>query len=207
MELEPSSKGVKRKPSNDLFDQRFAKRFDLLNLDNKHGKLYVPVSGEDGSSATAKQTKHNRDDQYMELEDSKHKVYIYDLDKELEDCQSDEDKPIFIPDIEKHLSKLPRVVLIGDDAKDAAKNMQMVLYNVPSSLTVPKERDTVRKAIMESRQRMRDKQALTVPEFPTALLSPANMIRAQGGQATLKTPSANKPKEPNALLVLEVGAT
>lgn len=34
----------------------------------------------------------------------------------------------------------------------------MVLYNVPSSLSVPEEQDNVRKAIIESRARAREKQ-------------------------------------------------
>ena len=103
----------------------------------------------------------------MSLDDTKHKVYIYDLDAELaSDNDSDaEAKPIFIPDIEKHLNNLPKVVLIGDDARETAKNMQMVLYNVPSSLTVPQERDSVRKAILESRARVRERQGLDVPEI------------------------------------------
>lgn len=94
----------------------------------------------------------------MEVEDSKHKVYIYDLDKELAEEESDEDRPIFLPDIEKHLHKIPKHILIGDDAK-AMANMQMVLYNVPTSLTVPEEHDNVRRAIAESRQRTRDRQS------------------------------------------------
>jgi hypothetical protein len=95
----------------------------------------------------------------MQVEDTKHKVYIYDLDKELAESESDEERPIFIPDIEKHLNKIPKHILIGDDAR-ALANMQMVLYNVPSSLTVPQEKDSVRRAIIESRQRQRESQAM-----------------------------------------------
>jgi hypothetical protein len=95
----------------------------------------------------------------MQVEDSKHKVYIYDLDKELAEEESDEDRPIFLPDIEKHLNKIPKHILIGDEAR-AIANMQMVLYNVPSSLTVPQEQDNVRRAILESRQRTRDRQGI-----------------------------------------------
>ena len=36
--------------------------------------------------------------------------------------------------------------------------MQMVLYNVPSSLTVPEEQDSVRRAILETRARARQRQ-------------------------------------------------
>jgi hypothetical protein len=137
----------------------------------------------------------------MELEDTKHKVYIYDLDKELEGCESDtEGKPIFIPDIEKHLNKLPKVVLIGDDARNAAKNMQMVLYSVPSSLTVSEDKDNVRKAIIESRRRMRERQAPTVP-MPTEDLAPARSNGVNGEHADSMRRYNVRAKEPNALQV------
>ncbi|KIW00969.1 uncharacterized protein PV09_07491 [Verruconis gallopava] len=167
MASEPATISRKRKPSDDLTDQqRLAKRFDLLNIDNASGKLYIPVSP--SLKPTTSVPNGTLDNDQMALDDTKHKVYIYDLDAELaSDTESDtESKPIFIPDIEKHLNKLPKVVLVGDEAHEAAKNMQMVLYTVPTSLTIPEENDSVRKAILESRQRMRDRQALRVPDMP-----------------------------------------
>ncbi|KAF2436534.1 hypothetical protein EJ08DRAFT_691695 [Tothia fuscella] len=156
----PQSHGTKRRPTDELEgEQRLAKRFDLLNLD-RNGKLYIPVD----KSTTTTQLQTQRpieDNEFMEVEDSKHKVYIYDLDKELAEAESDEDRPIFIPDIEKHLHKIPKHILIGDDAK-AMANMQMVLYTVPASLTVPEEQDSVRRAIAESRQRTRDRQGMGI---------------------------------------------
>jgi hypothetical protein len=171
-------------------EQRLTKRFNLLNLgtcdsrpshgrtatsnrsrhQGQHGSntLYVPVDNKVDTSVAhlSKQPPDNvnvnandNDNAFMEVEDTKHKVYIYDLDKELAEAESDEDRPIFIPDIEKHLHKIPKHILIGDDAK-AMANMQMVVYNVPTSLTVPKEQDSVRRAIIESRQRARERQAL-----------------------------------------------
>jgi hypothetical protein len=105
----------------------------------------------------------------MQVEDTKDKVYIYDLDKELAEVESDEDRPVFIPDIEKHVMKLPKLVLIGDDVK-AAANKQMILYRVPTSLSVPQDKDSVRKAIIESRRRAQENQPLKVPETSNALL-------------------------------------
>ena len=93
----------------------------------------------------------------MRLEDTKDKIYIYDLDSELAELESDEENPIFIPDIEKHLSKIPKEVLLDREPHSTA-NTQLVLYGVPSSLTVSPEHDSVRKIIMESRQRAREKQ-------------------------------------------------
>ena len=104
-------------------------------------------------------------DDSMLVEDTPHRVYIHDLAAELNDLESDEENPIFLSDIEKHLSKIPQHVLLGPSPKSTEHN-QMVLYNVPASLTVPEEQDNVRKAIVEARQRIREKQVsgLTEPE-------------------------------------------
>ena len=98
----------------------------------------------------------------MHLDDSKHKVYIYDLDAELSDSESssDEGKLVFLPDIEKHLreTRIPPRVLANSEGELAGNNLQLVLYNVPSSLTVPEEQDSVRRAIVETRARARARQ-------------------------------------------------
>lgn len=95
----------------------------------------------------------------MQLDDTKHKVYIYDLDAELasDSEASDDGRLVFLPDIKKHLreSRIPPVVLANSDGQLAGMDKQMVLYNVPSSLTVPEEQDSVRKAIIETRARTR----------------------------------------------------
>jgi hypothetical protein len=99
----------------------------------------------------------------MEIEDTPHRVYIHDLAAELSDIESDEENPIFLSDIEKHLSKIPKHVLLGPEPTSTEHN-QLVLYNVPTSLSVPEERDNVRKAIVEARQRIRNKQANPLSE-------------------------------------------
>jgi hypothetical protein len=95
----------------------------------------------------------------MHLDDTKHKVYIYDLDAELSDSESssDEGKLVFLPDIERHLreTRIPPRVLANNQGELAGNNLQLVLYNVPSSLTVPEEQDSVRRAIVETRARAR----------------------------------------------------
>ena len=95
----------------------------------------------------------------MHLDDTKHKVYIYDLDAELSSDSeaSDDGRLVFLPDIKKHLreSRIPPIVLANSDGELAGMNKQMVLYNVPSSLTIPEEQDSVRKAIIETRARTR----------------------------------------------------
>ena len=92
----------------------------------------------------------------MNLDDTKDKVYIHNLDDELADIESEEEKLVFLPDIEKKLGKIPTSVLLGEGYPCASN--EVVLYSVPSSLSVPKEQDKVRKAIIESRARAREKQ-------------------------------------------------
>ncbi|KAH7269599.1 uncharacterized protein BKA55DRAFT_549061 [Fusarium redolens] len=98
----------------------------------------------------------------MQLDDSKHKVYIYNMDDELSsDSESDDPgKLVFLPDIEKHLraNRIPPSVLANSEGELAG--MQVVLYSDPKSLTVPEDKDSVRKAIIESRNRTRELQRL-----------------------------------------------
>ena len=105
----------------------------------------------------------------MQVEDTKDKVYIFDLDKELAEVESGEDTPVFIPDIEKHIMKMPKSVLIGDDIK-AAANKQMILYRPPPSFTVPTDKGSVRKAIIESRRRAQEKQTFQIPDSPNGFV-------------------------------------
>lgn len=106
----------------------------------------------------------------MRLDDTKHRVYIYDLDKELEEIESseDENKLVFLPDIEKRLlnKRIPSSVLANKDGELAGmnKSQAMVLYDIPHSLTLTDEKDSVRKAILESRHRAQEKLGVGQPE-------------------------------------------
>ena len=163
-------------------NERLSKRLSLLNIgihppcqvegwdlpltpaaEQKGSKLYVPV--EEPSKAATKPSKALQPapspDDSMQLDDSKHKVYIYNIDDELSDDDDTDDekgKLIFLPDIEKHLreSRIPPQVLANSAGELAG--MQVVLYSDPKSLSVPEEKDGVRKAIIEARQRAREKQ-------------------------------------------------
>ena len=108
----------------------------------------------------------------MLVDDTKDRIYIHNLDKEIAEIEDEEERPIFLPDIEKKLGKIPKSVLTGD-LHPSAQGKQMVLYSVPESLSVPKEKDSVRKAILEARQRARDEQAKEVEE-------PAERIQVNG---------------------------
>ncbi|EUC48747.1 hypothetical protein COCMIDRAFT_2408 [Bipolaris oryzae ATCC 44560] len=178
----------KKRPADGSLEneQRLSKRFDLLNLVDHNGtRLYIPVPGSSqGTTTTQSQSsptpvadalafastrpRRNRKPRAhdtMDIEDTPHRVYISDLSAELSDIESDEENPIFLSDIEKHLSRIPAHVLRGPDPTPNPQN-QMVLYNVPTSLTVPEAQDNVRKAIVETRQRIRDRQVNPVTEPP-----------------------------------------
>ncbi|KAF2253190.1 hypothetical protein BU26DRAFT_515564 [Trematosphaeria pertusa] len=185
--------GKKRAADGSLeSEQRLSKRFDLLNLVDSNGtRLYIPVAGSsdpaDNASAAAKHapkpvapaTEKKRErkprppppDDCMQVEDTPHRVYIHDLAAELSDIESDEENPVFLSDIEKHLAKIPMHVLVGPEPKPTRDN-QLVLYNIPSSLTVPEEQDSVRKAIVEARARVRERQANPTSELERGSATP-----------------------------------
>ena len=128
----------------------------MLPLPEQNGsRIYVPVSGASKTTSTNNGTA----DDSMQLDETKDKVYIYNLDDQIAEIE-DEENMIFLPDIEKKLREIPQYLLTGD-LRPTAEN-QMVLYGVPASLSVPKERDNVRKAMIESRARAREKQLLDV---------------------------------------------
>ncbi|EWZ51595.1 uncharacterized protein FOBCDRAFT_2180 [Fusarium oxysporum Fo47] len=150
-------------------NERLSKRLSLLNLEQSGNKLYVPVEQPTTSISSAalvptpsNVASNTVPDETMQLDDSKHKVYIYNMDDELS-SDSDSDDPgklVFLPDIEKHLraNRIPPSVLANSEGELAG--MQVVLYSDPKSLTVPEDKDSVRKAIIESRNRTRELQRL-----------------------------------------------
>lgn len=107
----------------------------------------------------------------MRLDDNAHKVYIYNLDDELSSsdtestCSAEDNnhRLVFLADIDKHLrhNRIPASVFANQDGEIAGTNindMQLVLYSDPTSLTVADKQDNVRRAVIEARNRMRQKQ-------------------------------------------------
>jgi len=177
----------------------------MRGIEKNGHKLYVPVDNTDNNinnsldpvpevvslkSSQSPLSASRRgaplaDDDTMQLDDTKHKVYIYDLDAELSsEAEADDESDtcstsgkgrlVFLPDIEKHLFShqnqnhncrmlIPPSIFAnkaGELAGHNIKDMQMVLYreSEPSSLTVPRHQDNVRRAILEARARLREKQ-------------------------------------------------
>ncbi|SMR52744.1 unnamed protein product [Zymoseptoria tritici ST99CH_1E4] len=144
--------------SND--QERFAKRFNLLNLGaerNAPSSYYIPVSRPPSPVPTSLTPTTTSNDDSMHIDDTRDRVYVRDLDEELADVESDEEKGlIFLPDIEEYFSRIPQQVL--NRRRDSEhEGQELVLYSEPKSLTVDEGHDSVRKAILEARQRARDK--------------------------------------------------
>ncbi|KAM0335283.1 hypothetical protein ACHAQA_000328 [Verticillium albo-atrum] len=172
-DADPSTTRPRRKRKAESQDnERLSKRLSLLNLEQNGQKLYVPVETPSNTTPPSLTLTPAADaDDDMHLDDTKHKVYIYSLDDELSSSDSDPDdgKLVFLPDIERHLRaarlidhpgapplSVPRPIPAAPDGSLAG--MQVVLYQDPASLTVPSEKDGVRKAIIESRARTRARQ-------------------------------------------------
>lgn len=179
----PPQRHPKRKASTQD-NERLSKRLSLLNIgilrfqsadvsgwhllilssEQDGRKVYVPVESPTESPSSSSQTAAIAPsaDDAMQMDESKHKVYIYNLDDELSEDDSDVEKGklVFLPDIEKHLklNRIPRHILEKPAAEE--EDMQVVLYSDPKSLTVPENSDGVRKAIIEARRRTREKQRL-----------------------------------------------
>ena len=104
----------------------------------------------------------------MLLDDTPNRVYVHNLDAELENIEQEEERLIFLPDIERKLRNLPKSVLVGD-SHPSTLGKQMILYRVPESLSLPPEKDGVRKAILESRARAAAKQVKEAKQEETPL--------------------------------------
>lgn len=167
--LSSTPHGVKRRGDTSIdSEQRLSKRFDLLNLQH-NGKLWVPTRAakqsipppaKRPSSDPPARSPHLVDNDSMQVDDTRDRVYIHNLDEELAglDTDSEEERLVFLPDIERKLAKIPKHVLTGGDPPTQLHGNEMVLYSVPTSLSVPVEKDSVRKAIIESRARAREDQ-------------------------------------------------
>ncbi|KAJ1324403.1 DUF6649 domain-containing protein [Microdochium nivale] len=168
----PMTRSRKRKADSQE-NERLSKRLSLLNLEKNGERLYVPVESPH-LRPTSDENSHALpsipEDDNMRLDDSAHRVYIYNLDDELSSsdtestCSEDSNhRLVFLADIDKHLrqNRIPPSIFANQDGEIAGTNlndMQMVLYSDPTSLTVPEEEDSVRRAVMEARNRIRQRQ-------------------------------------------------
>jgi len=166
----PPPHGHKRPAEDSLeSEQRLAKRFNLLNLGTaldrnasqcvanyqaeNIGKLYIPKPQ---PTAPLRRSRSNAFSDSMNVDDTRDRIYIHNLDDEISDAESEGERLVFLPDIEKRLTKIPNSVLTSQS--QPLTSNEVVLYGVPESISIPREKDNVRKAIIESRERARQKQ-------------------------------------------------
>lgn len=182
-----SKRGVKRQADESNDDTlRFTKRFNLLSLGTnaqRYGlcehnltpatpdprsegssNYYIPVTPPPTNGASTRPTTEPAaavEDDSMNIDDTRDRVYVQNLDAELAEIEANEsdERLIFLPDIEKHFSRIPQHLLAApkDVAELGRQKQELVLYSVPKSLTVDESQDSVRKAVLEARQRARDK--------------------------------------------------
>lgn len=98
----------------------------------------------------------------MEVEETKDKIYIHNLDAELAEDEPgpEEERLIFVPDIERRFTRIPKHVIRNGEAFGTPYPIyeqptagELILYATPQSLTTAPEHDSVRRAILESRAR------------------------------------------------------
>lgn len=90
----------------------------------------------------------------MLLDDTDTTTYIHDLGHEVAQAENEEFWVSLSPVADK-LMRVPKAVL-GSGPKPQGN--ELVLYQEPTSLTVPIQQDNVRKAIVEYRERARASQ-------------------------------------------------
>ena len=91
----------------------------------------------------------------MQVDETKDRIFISNLDDELSDGESaEEDKLVILPGVEKRMTRIPSSVLAHDD-RSSRPSTELVLYRIPTSLSIPEEEDSVRRVILESRARAR----------------------------------------------------
>lgn len=143
-QFDVTAHGTKRPAEGELDDQPLAKKFGRLKIES----LDVPrLSGSLGAKDVP-QLHHPGD--AMMLDDTNTTVYIHDLDQELTESDTLDRAITILPGLE---DKLPMTKLLVGDNRPQCK--ELVVYKEPESLTVPKDEDQVRRALIETRERAR----------------------------------------------------
>ena len=132
--------------------QPLTKRFGRLRIGELRNNFQgVKVDTFLDSVPISARAKGEGKEDMMLLDDTQHTTYIHNLDQELEGDSPD--GLIFSPLATKLLS-VPTSVLSSQQS-----GKELVLYTEPASLTVPEDKDNIRKAILESRARARAENA------------------------------------------------
>jgi hypothetical protein len=141
---------------------------------------------------------------FMPIEDSRHRIFISDLDAAIAEIEAEElaakekeqEAAFFLPDeVDKELSSIPDQVLRRSNTATTAAShpaatgasQALVLYRDPLSISVPEEADAVRKAVHEARQRMRERSS--------------GQQVGEGHEGSISPPVATEPLPPSSMAV------
>ncbi|KAL4935068.1 hypothetical protein BDV06DRAFT_138842 [Aspergillus oleicola] len=136
----------KRPAEGELDNQPLAKKFGQLQIGSPTGVRLPEVPERQDQRP---RNSHESDDPMM-LEDTESTVYIHDLERELAESEALDQPFTILPGLEEKLSMAK--ILAADNQRQCS---ELVLYREPESLSIPKDRDQVRRALLETRERAR----------------------------------------------------
>ncbi|KAL2814727.1 hypothetical protein BJX63DRAFT_189034 [Aspergillus granulosus] len=138
--------GTKRPAEGELDDQPLAKKFGRLRI----GPLAMVNSPARREYQVRPNPKSNGFEDAMMLDDTKHTVYVHDLEQELEETEFLQAGLTILPGLSDKLSMSKMLV-----SSTKPQCNEVVLYREPESLSIPKDKDQVRRALIETRERAR----------------------------------------------------
>ncbi|KAL4798137.1 hypothetical protein BDV19DRAFT_357121 [Aspergillus venezuelensis] len=137
----------KRPAEGELDNQPLAKKFGRLQIGPPTGFRMPEVREEQGRRP---RNLYESNDPMM-LENTKSTVYIHDLERELAESEALDQSLTILPGLEGKLS-MTKMLVANNKQRQCS---ELVLYREPESLSIPKDKDQVRQALMETRERAR----------------------------------------------------
>ncbi|KAL4902473.1 hypothetical protein BDW74DRAFT_157834 [Aspergillus multicolor] len=140
--------GRKRPADGELDDQPLTKKFGRLQI----GPLATLrlLNGQTEQARCLANTLQRHNDAML-LDDTATTLYVHDLEQELAETDALEGALTILPGLEGRLSMTK--MLVADNSKPPCN--EIVLYREPESLSIPKDKDLVRRALIETRERAR----------------------------------------------------
>lgn len=139
--------GRKRPAEEELDDQPLTKKFGRLQIGPLAGLPLLECR--EGQARTVPNI--HRPSDAMILDDTDTTLYIHNLEQELAETEILDGAFTILPGIEDRLSLTN--ILVANDSKRPCTDV--VLYREPESLSIPKDKDQVRRALIETRERAR----------------------------------------------------
>ncbi|KAI5307343.1 hypothetical protein KEM56_006939 [Ascosphaera pollenicola] len=133
--------------------QRLNKKFNQLHIGRQltqfhdAGRITPPesVEGAEGDISS------DNYDEFMDVGDTKHRVYVSNLEHEIRKIEREEKQKedILLPGLEK-LMYNPKSLYVKPPEPPGN---QLVLYRVPASISIPEHHDSVKRALSDARDR------------------------------------------------------